>query len=912
MKRTRIVQLSALILAAITFPMFSRAQSGYSVTERGPDWKVHQKTTVENGTNRVHSYTELATGLNYQNSYGQWTESKEQITILPGGGAQAVEGRHKVYFPGNIHNGPIEVITPDGRHLFSRPLGISYDDGSNTVFVAQLKSAVGYLTASNQVTYRDAFTGFKADLVCTYRRGGFECDLVFRQQPPAPGDYGLDTTFTALQLVTEFFNTQDPQQISGAYDEWFGLQDVTLKFGKLTMMHGKAFAFRGTNSSQSTISSELSSPVYKSWVKAEGRTFLVESVPVLDIAENLEALPLQANLQKPATGSKKLASAPRQFPAASQLGTSTNQIQLALNEFNQEPGVVLDYTTVDSDQTDFTFVSGTTYWISGWFNISGTAIFEGGTVLKYLQDNSSALGIFGSLVWETTADHPAVLTSENDDSVGEPISGSTGTPATAAWATYLYVDVSDWASDVHFEHCRLRYAGGGVNTDDSNPFYFNDVQFVQCNEAVAPYTSIVIRNALISHCNTYFGGYFPLVCENVTIDQGDLSYGGNAYFTNCIFSSVTNTYGADGDHNGFYDSPPFGTSPTTNTFFPFQTAGAAPYYLASGCSFRNAGTTDINADLLVELQTMTTYAPQDGSLPDNNTPDLGYHYPVNEDFDYDGIPDWWEWKWFGRLSQNATDDSFNPSEELLYDTTLSVSNGVLPSWRDFRTTPIPDGMALGILIQTNYPFELTRIEAEVLLENPESLSDTELEVGFFRNTNQFALGMYVDPDYIASDVRESLSKTLTDLGNGHWLLSLELPTYGWGTNRVVTIRTVPNSDGTMTKMSFIGCSGTIPGIKAYATDNTTTNMVQVMLPKMKVWRRMLAPTRLPSFPTPITDFDFMTDLELTWLPGYQLGSTTNFPSVPFNWQTDELHMWTTILDDSDGPHFFLTRPDPTE
>ena len=81
---------------------------------------------------------------------------------------------------------------------------MSYDDGSNTVFIATLKSAQGYLTSSNQVTYRDAFTGFKADLVCTYRRGGFECDLVFRQQPPTPGDFGLDDTFSTLQLVTEF------------------------------------------------------------------------------------------------------------------------------------------------------------------------------------------------------------------------------------------------------------------------------------------------------------------------------------------------------------------------------------------------------------------------------------------------------------------------------------------------------------------------------------------------------------------------------------------------------------------------------------------------------------------------------------------------------------------------------------
>jgi len=247
----------------------------------------------------------------------------------------------------------------------------------------------------------------------------------------------------------------------------------------------------------------------------------------------------------------------------------------------------------------------------------------------------------------------------------------------------------------------------------------------------------------------------------------------------------------------------------------------------------------------------------------------------------------------------------NAPEEVLFDTTGSSSNSVLASWRDVRTSPAPDGMALGILIATNCPFKLTRITAEVILENPEALADTEFEVGFFRNTNKFSIGMYEDPEYIASDVNGTLSKTLTDLGNGHWLLNVDLPEYGWGTNRVLTIRTVPNSDGTMTKLNFIGCSDAIPGVIAYASDNTATNMVQVPTPKMQVWRRMIAPNRSPSF-----DWSRETaEATVGWLPGYQLGSSTNL-TVPFDWQTDPL--WSTIVDTSQGMGFFYTRPDPTE
>jgi hypothetical protein len=36
------------------------------------------------------------------------------------------------------------VVTPDGRRLQSRPLAVGYDDGSNSVFIAELQHALGY------------------------------------------------------------------------------------------------------------------------------------------------------------------------------------------------------------------------------------------------------------------------------------------------------------------------------------------------------------------------------------------------------------------------------------------------------------------------------------------------------------------------------------------------------------------------------------------------------------------------------------------------------------------------------------------------------------------------------------------------------------------------------------------------
>jgi len=82
--------------------------------------------------------------------------------------------------------------------------------------------------------------------------------------------------------------------------------------------------------------------------------------------------------------------------------------------------------------------------------------------------------------------------------------------------------------------------------------------------------------------------------------------------TNCVLADITNSPSGpivlNGGTNGFWKSPVFGYV-VTNTFYPFQTAGAGNYYLASGCSFANSGSTNINSDLLANLRQKTTFPP---------------------------------------------------------------------------------------------------------------------------------------------------------------------------------------------------------------------------------------------------------------------------------------------------------------
>lgn len=652
----------AFVLSAIFTVTNSHAQSdSYAVTERGADYAVHQKTTLENGTNRVHKYTELATGLNYTNASGQLVESKEEIDALPQGGAAATQGRHQAYFPGDIYQGVIEVVTPDGLHLKSRPMGISYDDGTNTVLIAVLTNSVGVLVGSNQVVYPNAFAGLKADLRYTYRKGGFEQDIVLREQPPAPESFGLSSQNTRLQMLTEFFNAPEPGQARMKARRQNGMTDTTLTFGKMQMVQGNAFSIGDPAQNRPKA---RNNPVYKSWQRLAGRTFLVEELPVQTIAAELEQLPVPASAAttvSSANAALHKVSATRLLPPPTRIVESgTNTVQLAKADLHYKSGVVLDYDEIDTGTGDFTFETGQTYYISsGGLYFSGTTTIEGGTVIKFPEDGWG--GIYcANVVCTTTPYNPAVFTSANDNSVGDTIDGSSGSPAEGG-NNYLGGNFTE------LNHCWFNYAGTAIWSGGS--CIFNDCQFLQCYWGVVA-GNITVNNSSVSGCYIFCDS--GMVGGNVTFDSCDAAADGDSTFTNCIFSSMANVIddiyseGAvpDGSHNGFYGgSPTFGDNIVTG-------------------SIVDAGS--VTADQ-VGLYWWTTQGPIEGT----SIVDLGYHTPAVDgdgnpistlvsgvpdylsDANGNGLPDSWETNYFGNLNQYASE--LDPlGNTLLYDYTNGV------------------------------------------------------------------------------------------------------------------------------------------------------------------------------------------------------------------------------------------------
>jgi hypothetical protein len=571
----------------------------YAITTQDGNSRVWQQTVYAQSptggvATNTHSYTELATGLNHLVN-GQWVESSEQIDILPNGTAAATNGQHQAYFPGDIYQGQIELVTPDGLQLQSRPIGLCYDDGTNTVMIAVLTNSVGQVLGTNQVIYTNAFIGLTADVLYSYRKAGFEQDIVLRQQPPTPESLGLNPDTARLQVLTEFFNPPEPAIQAKTLPPQAGvtLPDQRLGFGTMQMIRGRAFLL-GKNARNT------GALVGKQWVQVNGRNILIEEVPVNAIASGLAALPLTAMNSAPSKA-LRMASRHLKLPSQRMAKNTAKAVMVASADLKSQPGMVLDYVVYGvSELDDLVFQGDTTYYVSDYLTVGGVnCIIEGGSVIKFA--SGAALDIYAQLACNTSPYRPAILTAVDDDSVGETISGSTGNPS----GTYADFAIGmDGGALTPIQNLRISYANLalGCNTD------VHDCQFVNDSAAINQSSPVKVNNVLLANIGTAFEGYGGgtmnvtfATAHNVTT----LLSGGALNITNSLLIGVANLGGATvGSFNYNYTN--------SSDAGIFQTIGAGAHYLAVGCpsAITNAaGTTNIDQAFLADIRTKTTYPP---------------------------------------------------------------------------------------------------------------------------------------------------------------------------------------------------------------------------------------------------------------------------------------------------------------
>ena len=238
----------------------------------------------------------------------------------------------------------------------------------------------------------------------------------------------------------------------------------------------------------------------------------------------------------------------------------------------------------------------------------------------------------------------------------------------------------------------IRYMNTGVQSYGN--YAATNLQFFRCGAAFdTEYAGLYAANVLMSGVGVGFGGRsFSATAENLTFgcglnygeDYGDSinneNYSGLTLNNSLLTDVYIDTWGYNrgvslGGNNTVTLPGGSGVYKADNyiyymgnyyCYYPFD------YHLASGSPYRNAGTTGIGPGWLAQLQNMTTWAVSDGGWPDNDgMPDLGYHYPVDPNALFNGVPAWWLWQYFGSYAYNGTNQD-DEGETLLYYYTNSI------------------------------------------------------------------------------------------------------------------------------------------------------------------------------------------------------------------------------------------------
>jgi hypothetical protein len=577
--------------------------------------------------------------LNYLDDSGTWQPTATDIEIIPGGGLYR-HGQFNVVFSPDISDAvAVQLLTPapEMLQLKSRVFGLAYFDPASdqNLLFAELKAATGELLPSgNQVLYPDAFTNLAggtlvADVRFSITKMSFEQEIVLRTQPPTPESLGLSTNAN-LVIMTEFFDAPLAQEELGpdgvGVPSDAGSSGAHITFGHMSIEQGSAFSLGDTGGSI---------PVTRTWIIIENRRFLLESVPVSAIRDQLQQLP--------SATSHAARTVPRvkEYAQRARLPSKPTKGELKIaSVMPAKKGFILDYIAVIGSATNVTFAGNTTYYVSGPYNVSGPTVFEGGSVIKHARTNAPSINLSGTNICRTWFYGPLIVTGVDDNTVGAIIPGSTGTP-TNYYASNAF-NILDTPSDLR--NLRISWANTAVQYNTNNSAiqnYLTHVQVVNCKQGIVTLRpQFFVRNALFYNVQTNFLTPDKAAtgsCEHVTVDAAWALNGSAGVLalnlTNCLLVNVTNTSGYTGASNSTYSggATPFGLPVLTGY-----------HYLATDSAERNSGVPNITSQLQSDFASFTTYPPLVFSNTvilantvwgpqaqrDTDIPDRGYHYPA--------------------------------------------------------------------------------------------------------------------------------------------------------------------------------------------------------------------------------------------------------------------------------------------
>ncbi len=587
----------------------------------------------------TNSYVEIGSGLNYLKD-GKWLPSAP--TVEPDlEGAVLRNAGYSAKFKSNLNSSePVVFTTPDGTVLRTRVTGLSYFDAASgeAVLLAATRDCEGQIAGENRVVYPQAFDDVPADVEYVMTKAGWEQNVILRADIPEPSFFGMDPQSTRLQILTEFLS---PPELAGPNftRSKDGLQDENVRFGTMLMGKGKAFLVEPRTKGAREVN------ISKLFKKLDDRHFLIEEMQYTNTRAQLKTLPARnvgagIKNQRRGNGGNVLLALRGQLPATTMAMVRAGAMQVASAPLGERAGFLCDYS-VSGYLTNYTFRGDATYHVSAPVYLTGHTVIQGGTVIKssVSSDFYDASITFsdpnGVIEWKTSEFRPAVFTSRNDDTIGQIIDDSTGSPQSGDYAIALNVDWLSPELKVGIHDVRFIYSWLAFQVPQDVTLSAWNMQVVDCVIGVGFSGRVELFNLLFSRVGTVLWSFtddISVTAEFLTVDQGSLLYwdnfSTNSQFTlrNTLLKSVT-----------LPSIPMTQSCVVTAQQSDFAPTGAGAYYLAQNSSLRNTGVTN---SLPFDIRSKTTFAPVVWSntaastpitlLPqaqrDTDEPDPGYHY----------------------------------------------------------------------------------------------------------------------------------------------------------------------------------------------------------------------------------------------------------------------------------------------
>ena len=587
---------------------------------------------VEVITNR---YTELGTGICYQQADGKWADSQARFAVTADGSVEATEMPHKVRISPELYSiAAVKMTLPDGRLMSSTFRGLYLFDSSKQqrLLVSDITNSVGTLISSNVLAYSNCFTTLKGDLVLKVTPAGLAQDVVIRESLAwiAFDEIAFDPKSTVLEAWTEFYETPAPDKqtntlpartvADGPAD---ALSDESLKFGNVLMVPGRAYLSGTTNGGvrlNAPAATRDSVPVGKTWIEQDNRKFLIERLrwpEILPQFKRLETNTSGALDAASASTARRLQSVSSELIPPKLLASAnenTNRaILLAQSSPRNSPALIFDYTTVTCSGgtcNGYRFEANETYYISTPVIVQNEAVLIGGSVIKLApMDTSAGITFAGTVKWDTAPGRMVIITGRDDNSVGSTIAQSNGDPTSDFYGCpALAFAYGVPPADLRYIRASYLFVAVDLQNGSLNNACWHS-QFFRCWGAFSCDNGRVsVYNLLFDHVDYPFQGGNPQIsAHHVTAHSGSdlgFNWGGTASIglTNSLiigFPACTMDPSYCPATVNLTDDPPG----------LFEAGFLGAHYLPQGSAYRRPGTSPIDGRLRRDLRSKSTFAP---------------------------------------------------------------------------------------------------------------------------------------------------------------------------------------------------------------------------------------------------------------------------------------------------------------